>query len=184
MKPNLKLLLVRARLEEIRAGKLGAGFASKAEKEGLVRLGYAKRTGKGGLALTDRGRKAVKIVMTGGAFDIIHLGHVHTLEKARAMGDALVVAVAHDATVRRSKGRTPIHTAKERAELLESLKCVDLALVGHPKDRMVTVRRVNPDIVVFGYDQKADMRLQAKVKRLKSRLGGAGFKTTNLIRDM
>lgn len=182
-KKNLKPLLVRARLEEIRNGKLGASFASNAEKEGLVRLGYARKAGRN-YALTDAGRKKVKVVMTGGAFDIIHLGHVHTLQKARKMGDALVVAVAHDATVMRRKGRRPIHTAEKRAELLEALKCVDLALVGHPKDRMVTAKRVKPDVVVFGYDQKADMRLRARVKRLKSRLRGAGFKTTGLLRKL
>jgi len=178
-----KALLLKARLLEIESGKLGANFATKNEKAELLKRKYIVRRGSG-FSLTDSGRKQVKIVMTGGVFDILHLGHVNTLEKARRMGDALVVAVAHDATVRRSKGRPPVHSARERAALLQKLRCVDLALVGHPRDRMVTVRRVKPDIVVFGYDQKADMKLQARVRKLRSRLRGREFKTSNIIGDM
>lgn len=178
-----KSLLVKARLLEIESGKIRADFASAGEKKGLVRKGYLKRSGSG-FALTDKGRKQVKIVMTGGVFDIIHLGHVQTLENARKMGDALVVAVAHDATVRRRKGRKALHIARERAQMLGKLRCVDLALVGHPKHREVTVRRVRPDVVVFGYDQKADVKLHAKVRKLRSRLRGREFKTSGIIDDM
>jgi len=180
---DAKQLLVKARLLEIGKGRIGANFASKKEIDGLVGKKYIKKSGSG-FSLTDKGRKAVKIVMTGGVFDILHLGHVSTLEKARKMGDALVVAVAHDATVKRRKGRRALHSATERAALLQKLRCVDLALVGHPRDREVTVRRVRPDVVVFGYDQKQDLRLKAKVRKLRSRLRGRGFKTSGIIDDM
>ncbi len=181
---NVKPLLVKARLQEIEKGRIGANFATAGEKAELIRRKFIVKKGGAGFALTDKGRKSVKIVMTGGVFDIIHLGHVHTLEKARRMGDALVVAVAHDATVRRSKGRPPIHTAKERAEMLGKLRCVDLALAGHPKDRQVTARRVRPDVVVFGYDQKHDMKLKARVMRLKNGVKTGRMKTSKVIEGL
>ena len=172
-------MLIKARLGEIKGKRL----LGKSEENELLKGGYLRRKG-GQLRLTPAARKQVKVVMTGGAFDLIHLGHVHALEKARGMGDLLVVAVAHDITVGRTKGRKPLHTARQRAELLEKLRCVDAALVGHPRDRMVTARRVRPDVVVFGYDQKADMKLRAEVRKLRSRRRGKGFKTTNIMQDM
>lgn len=180
---ELKPILVKARLCEIEKGKIRANFAGKQEAGELVRRGYLKRSGAG-FSLTESGRKKVRVVMTGGVFDILHLGHVHTLEKARRKGDALVVAVAHDATVRRSKGRPPIYSAKERAALLGKLRCVDLALVGHPKDRMVTARRVKPDVVVYGYDQKSAMRLKARVMRLKKGVQEGRFKTSKALEGL
>ena len=180
---QIKQLLVKARLAEIEGGRISANFTGKKEKEGLLRRKFIARKGAG-FSLTDSGRKKVRVVMTGGVFDILHLGHVHTLEKARRKGDALVVAVAHDATVRRSKGRPPIYSAKERAALLGKLRCVDLALVGHPKDRMVTARRVKPDVVVYGYDQKSAMRLKARVMRLKKGVQEGRFKTSKALEGL
>jgi len=176
---ELKPLLVKARLGEIK----GKRMLSKKEERELVKAGCLRKKGRK-FVLTEKGRKKVKVVMTGGAFDLLHLGHVYTLEKARKAGDVLVVAVAHDRTVRRGKGRQPLHNARERAELLGKLKCVDVAIVGHPRDRKVTLRKVRPDVVVFGYDQKADKRLRARVKRLKARKKGRKFKTSGMIEDL
>ena len=180
---QLKALLVKARLEEIRKGKFGGQIGTAAEKEGLIRRGWLVRKGAG-WALSGAGRKKVKVVMTGGVFDILHLGHVYTLEKARKMGDALVVVVAHDSTVRRRKGRQPVHTAKRRAELLEKLRCVDLALVGDAKDKEAIVRRVRPDVVVFGYDQKADAKLEARVRKVREHLNENVFKTSRIVEEL
>jgi len=179
-----KQTFIRARIAEIKAnGAFSARIFTKNELEELLKGGFVvKRNGK--LALTDKGRKKVKVVMTGGAFDILHLGHVLTLENAKQHGDIIAVAVAHDETVKRSKKRPPIHTAKDRAKLLEKLKCVDIAIVGHPIDKMITVKRVKPDVVVYGYDQKADLRLEAKVKKLKKRLRGRQFKSSGIMEDM
>ncbi len=183
---NLKALLVKARLEEIRKGKFGGQKWREKEKEAIIGLGFArKKNGKnGGLELSEKGRKQVKIVMTGGVFDILHLGHVYTLEKARRIGDALVVVVAHDATVRKRKGRPPVHTGRHRAELLGKLRCVDLALVGDAKDKEAVVRRVRPDVVVFGYDQKADDRLRARVRQIRGSLHEKVFKTSRIVEEL
>ncbi|MDO8339255.1 MAG: adenylyltransferase/cytidyltransferase family protein [Candidatus Burarchaeum sp.] len=180
---KIKALLVQARLEEIRKGKFWGQKWHRKEKEAIIGLGYARRKGTG-FELTEKGRKKVKIVMTGGVFDILHLGHVYTLERARRMGDALVVVVAHDSTVRRTKGRPPVHSARHRAELLGKLRCVDLALIGDAKDWQAVVRRVRPDVIVFGYDQKADDRLRARVRKIRGRMNEKVFKTSRIVEEL
>lgn len=98
-------------------------------------------------------RKMITVAMTGGVFDIIHPGHVMTLEQAKEHGDILVVAIAADETVRRVKKREPMHMQEERVRMVDALKPVDLAIAGG-SDWSATLRRVSPDIVIFGYDQQ------------------------------
>ena len=94
-----------------------------------------------------------KIVLAGGVFDIIHPGHIHTLNAAKALGGVLVVAVATDKTAEKMKKRSPLHNQELRRELVSSLSMVDKAIVGHEDDIFQTVKEVNPDIIVLGYDQ-------------------------------
>lgn len=93
-----------------------------------------------------------KIVLTGGCFDILHYGHVYFLKKAKSLGDYLVVALESDKNIRRLKGTgRPIHTQKQRKEILESLTAVDEVII--LKDRMTEndylnlVKKVNPNII-------------------------------------
>ena len=89
-----------------------------------------------GEVVTDRARlvqrceflkeQGVRLVLTNGAFDVLHVGHIRALEDARAHGDVLVVAVNDDASVRGNKGPgRPVFSAEERAEVLAALRCVD-----------------------------------------------------------
>ena len=96
---------------------------------------------------------AKKIVLAGGVFDIIHPGHIHTLNAAKALGDVLVVAVATDKTTKKMKKRPPLHSQELRCELVSSLSMVDKAVVGHEDDIFETVKEIKPDIIVLGYDQ-------------------------------
>jgi cytidyltransferase-like protein len=105
------------------------------------------------MRLTDIGRDAIKVVLAGGVFDIIHPGHIHTLRSAKALGDALVVVIARNATAEKNKGTAPIHDEKLRLELVSSLKFVDIAVLGHEGDIFRTVEDVKPDIIALGYDQ-------------------------------
>ena len=67
-----------------------------------------------------------KLVLTNGCFDLLHTGHVHYLDQARACGDALIVAVNSDASVRELKGpERPLNAEADRAEVLAALRCVD-----------------------------------------------------------
>ncbi|GBC74408.1 MULTISPECIES: adenylyltransferase/cytidyltransferase family protein [Candidatus Nitrosocaldus] len=103
--------------------------------------------------LTELGRSAIRVVLTGGVFDIIHPGHIHTLRAAKSLGDVLVVVIARDSTVARLKGKKPLHDEGKRRELVASIRFVDLAMIGHESDIFKTVELIKPDIIALGYDQ-------------------------------
>ena len=94
-----------------------------------------------------------KIVLAGGVFDIIHPGHIHTLNDAKKLGDVLVVVIATDKTAIKMKKRKPLHNAKLRQELVSSLTMVDLCVIGDEEDIFKTVDLVKPQIIALGYDQ-------------------------------
>ncbi len=128
--------------------------------------------------LTERGRDSLRIVLAGGVFDIIHPGHIHTLNTAKELGDVLVVVVATDNTVIKMKKRQPLHTQIQRQELVNSLSMVDLCLIGQEGDMFKTVSYVKPQVIALGYDQVHQekfitegckkIKLDAKVARLQS----------------
>jgi len=92
-------------------------------------------------------------VLAGGVFDIIHPGHIHTLNAAKALGDVLVVVIATDKIAKKMKKRQPLHSQELRHELVSSLSMVDVAVIGNEDDIFETVRAIKPDIIVLGYDQ-------------------------------
>ena len=94
-----------------------------------------------------------KIILAGGVFDIIHPGHIHTLNAAKALGDVLVVAIATDKTAQKMKKRPPLHNQELRRELVSYLSMVDRAVIGHEDDIFETVKEIKPNIIVLGYDQ-------------------------------
>ena len=108
---------------------------------------------KGSASLTTLGRKRLKVVMMGGAFEIIHPGHVYALSEARKLGNTLVVVVATDESVERNKGRPPATSQASRVALVSSLRPVDLALPGNRGSIFEILVRVRPDVVALGYDQ-------------------------------
>jgi cytidyltransferase-like protein len=128
--------------------------------------------------LTEMGRNSLRIVLAGGVFDIIHPGHIHTLNAAKKLGDVLVVVVATDNTAVKMKKRKPLHTQDQRQELVNSLSMVDLCLIGQEEDIFKTVNHVKPQIIALGYDQTHQekfitegckkIKLDAKVARLQS----------------
>ena len=129
-------------------------------------------------SLTELGRTSLRVVLAGGVFDIIHPGHIHTLNSAKSLGDVLVVVVATDKTTEKIKKRTPLHNQKQRQDLVNSLSMVDLCLIGHEGDIFKTVEIVKPEIVALGYDQIHQekfiidgcrkINLNVKVARLQS----------------
>ena len=94
-----------------------------------------------------------KIVLAGGVFDIIHPGHIHTLNAAKALGDILVVVIATDKTAEKMKKRPPLHNQELRCELVNSLSMIDEAVIGHEDNIFETVKQVKPNIIALGYDQ-------------------------------
>jgi cytidyltransferase-like protein len=98
-------------------------------------------------------KSSSKIVLAGGVFDIIHPGHINTLNAAKKLGDILVVVVATDKTAIKMKKREPLHSAQLRQELVSSLTMVDLCIIGDKEDIFKTVDLVKPQIIALGYDQ-------------------------------
>ena len=94
-----------------------------------------------------------KIVLAGGVFDIIHPGHINTLNAAKKLGDFLVVVIATDKTAVKMKKRKPLHSAQLRQELVSSLNMVDLCIIGNDEDIFKTVVLVKPQVIALGYDQ-------------------------------
>jgi D-beta-D-heptose 7-phosphate kinase/D-beta-D-heptose 1-phosphate adenosyltransferase len=97
------------------------------------------------------------IVFTNGVFDLLHPGHVRYLTAARALGDALIVGVNSDRSVRAIKGPSrPITPEAERAEILSALKCVDAAVVFDEDTPAGIIKAIQPDVLVKGADWAED----------------------------
>ncbi len=113
----------------------------------------------------------MKTVLTSGAFDLIHYGHIRLLEEAKRLGGPnakLVVIVARDETILRLKGRLPVIQEDQRRAVVEALKVVDEALLGYEDlDMSTVIDLVQPDIIAVGYDQDdiESMAIQAIYER-------------------
>jgi rfaE bifunctional protein nucleotidyltransferase chain/domain len=98
-----------------------------------------------------------RLVFTNGVFDLLHVGHVRYLEQARSFGDALVVAVNSDQTVRELKGDSrPIVPESERAEILASLRSVDYVTIFDDVSPRSLIANLLPDVLVKGGDYGLD----------------------------
>lgn len=94
-----------------------------------------------------------RVVFTNGVFDLLHPGHVRYLQDARGLGDALIVAVNSDRSVRVNKGpQRPINPETERAEVLLALRCVDAAVIFDEDTPHAIISRIQPDVLVKGAD--------------------------------
>lgn len=107
--------------------------------------------------LSEEGRRLIKVVLVGGVYDVLHVGHLAALTEAKSLGDVLVVVVATDITVETLKGRKPVVPEEDRRALVEGLKPVDIAILGYEDVGFgfeQVLAEVKPDIVAFGYDQE------------------------------
>jgi rfaE bifunctional protein nucleotidyltransferase chain/domain len=94
-----------------------------------------------------------RVVFTNGCFDLLHRGHIRYLERARSLGDALVVAINSDLSVRALKGPgRPVVPAEQRAEVLAALAAVDYVVIFAELDPARVIRAVRPDVLVKGGD--------------------------------
>ena len=137
--------------------------------------------------IKDLKAKRKRIVFTNGCFDLLHIGHVRYLEKARALGDVLVVGVNSDSSVRKLKGpERPILHEEERAGILSGLGCVDYITIFREIDPLKLITSLRPDLLVKGGDWTKE---QTVGKEVVERLGGEvviipfikGASTSNLI---
>jgi D-glycero-beta-D-manno-heptose 1-phosphate adenylyltransferase len=133
-----------------------------------------------------------KLVLTNGCFDLLHVGHVRYLETARALGDALAVAINGDDSVRVLKGEgRPLNSGRDRAEIIAALKCVDYVVI-FPETRVTgLIEKVRPAVYVKGGDY-APASLHPEERAALERVGAeirilpfeAGHSTSALIARM
>src|SRR5437764_6270926 len=134
--------------------------------------------------LRDSGKK---LVFTNGVFDIMHVGHVRYLQQARELGDALVVAVNSDASVRKLKGEgRPLTTENDRAEILAALACVDYVTIFGDISPRSLIAELLPDVLVKGGDYALDQihgreEVEAAGGRVVSLPFVEGISTTGIL---
>jgi D-glycero-beta-D-manno-heptose 1-phosphate adenylyltransferase len=141
-----------------------------------------------GAALVERLRaRGRTVVFTNGVYDLLHPGHIRYLQAARALGDALIVGVNSDRSVRANKGPgRPVNPEGERAEVIAALACIDAAIVFDEDTPHQIITRLQPDILVKGADWAEDAIVGREVVEAR---GGRvvrmpveqGFSTTGLI---
>ncbi len=103
--------------------------------------------------LADLRRQGKRVVFTNGCFDLLHRGHTHLLQRARELGDVLIVGLNSDASVRSLKGPSrPVLFQDERAELLSALASVDFIVIFEEADPGRTIAALQPDVLVKGAD--------------------------------
>jgi len=119
----------------------------------------------------------MKRVMAVGVFDLLHAGHLHYLEQAKALGDHLTVVVAHDDTVRQRK-HEPVTNQEFRRRMVAGLKPVDEVVVGNAPDVPIfdILPTINPDIIALGYDQ------EHAEGSIRSALAERGYDGINVVR--
>jgi len=127
------------------------------------------------------------LVFTNGVFDLLHPGHVRYLQRARELGDALVVGVNTDRSVRAIKGPTrPVTPDHERAEILAALSCVDFVVLFDDETPYALIKQIEPDVLVKGADWPEDGMVGRDVVEAR---GGrvvrvpfeAGYSTTRIL---
>jgi len=145
--------------------------------EAILRFGPAKRNGR-------------RIVFTNGCFDLLHPGHIRSLEQARELGDALIVGLNSDASVRQLKGEgRPLLPERERAEILAALESVDAVIIFDAPTPREIIARLLPDVLVKGGDWSGNQivgreEVEAAGGRVVSVPVLPGFSTTDILRKI
>jgi len=145
--------------------------------EAILRFGREKRNGR-------------RVVFTNGCFDLLHPGHIGSLEQARALGDALIVGLNSDASVRQLKGAgRPVLPERERAEILAALEFIDAVLIFDELTPREVIARLLPDVLVKGGDWPGDQivgreEVEAAGGRVVSIPVLPGYSTTAILQKI
>jgi D-beta-D-heptose 7-phosphate kinase/D-beta-D-heptose 1-phosphate adenosyltransferase len=152
--------------------ELSAGVLSL--HEAILQFGPGKRNGR-------------RVVFSNGCFDLLHPGHIETLERARSFGDVLIVGVNSDRSVREMKGAgRPIMPEGERAEILGAMECVDAVVIFDEPTPRVVIAALLPDVLVKGGDWANDKivgreEVEAAGGKVISIPMVAGYSTTAIL---
>ena len=146
-------------------------------EEAILRFGREKRNGR-------------RIVFTNGCFDLLHPGHIRSLEHARELGDALIIGLNSDASVRQLKGEgRPVIAERERAEILAALESVDAVVIFDDLTPREVILRLLPDVLVKGGDWPGDQivgreEVEAAGGRVVSVPVVPGYSTTAILQKI
>ncbi len=136
-----------------------------------------------------------RVVLTTGAFEVIHPGHIYLLRQARRLAGKkgkVIVVLATDETIRQRKGREPVMGEKERLQVVSSIRYVDKVVIGYrPLSFERVLKRFRPDVVLFGYDQTevekafrefvASRGIKVRIVRAKALPGTEKMSTTAIL---
>jgi len=111
------------------------------------------------------------VVYMPGVWDLLHIGHVMVLKRARKFGDVLIVGVPSDEVVKQDKGHYPIIPCEQRCKMLQALKCVDLAIVYDKLEFVTALRRYDVDVLVIGEYWGKECRHVQAVQHMKDKGG-------------
>ena len=146
-------------------------------EETILRFGRKKRNGR-------------RVVFTNGCFDLLHPGHIRSLELTRELGDALVVGLNSDASVRQLKGEgRPVISERERAEILSAFECVDAVVIFDDLTPRRVIAGLLPDVLVKGGDWPGDQivgreEVEAAGGRVVSIPVVPGYSTTGILQKI
>jgi rfaE bifunctional protein nucleotidyltransferase chain/domain len=146
-------------------------------EQAILRFGREKRNGR-------------RVVFANGCFDLLHPGHIQTLEQARELGDVLIVGVNSDRGVRQLKGAgRPVLPERERAEILAALECVDAVVIFDEPTPREVIARLLPDVLVKGGDWADDKivgreEVEAAGGRVVSVPVLQGYSTSEILRKI
>jgi len=146
-------------------------------EQAILRFGREKRNGR-------------RVVFTNGCFDLLHPGHIQTLEQARGLGDVLIVGLNSDRGVRQLKGAgRPVLPERERAEILAALECVDAVVTFDEPTPRDVIARLLPDVLVKGGDWADDKivgreEVEAAGGRVVSVPVLQGYSTSEILRKI
>jgi len=146
-------------------------------EEAILRFGREKRNGR-------------RVVFTNGCFDLLHPGHIRSLELARALGDMLIVGLNSDTSVRQLKGKgRPVITERERAEILAALESVDAVVIFDDRTPREMITGLLPDVLVKGGDWPGDRivgreEVEAAGGRVVSIPVVPGYSTTAILQKI
>jgi rfaE bifunctional protein nucleotidyltransferase chain/domain len=146
-------------------------------EQAILRFARGKHNGK-------------RIVFTNGCFDLLHPGHIRTLGAARKLGDALIVGLNSDASVRQLKGPgRPVLPEQERAEILAALECVDAVVIFNEPTPREIIAALLPDVLVKGGDWPGDQivgreEVEAAGGRVVSVAVAPGYSTSALLQKI
>jgi len=146
-------------------------------EQAILRFGPQKRNGR-------------RVVFTNGCFDLLHPGHIRSLEQARALGDVLIVGLNSDASVRQLKGEgRPVIPERERAEILAALESVDAVVIFDDLTPREVIAGLLPDVLVKGGDWPGDQIVgREEVEAAGGRVVLApvvpGYSTTDILKKI